>query len=151
MELVLAQAKNQVLFHLEGVDIVSRLIDGQFPNYQQVLPGEPHDARRDRPRGAPAGRPARRAHRQQSANIVKLAGGRRWRGVDRDRDGRGRRLHRRRRGDRSRAIATTIAFNARYLDDVLGNVGRDRFALELNGPLSPGVFRPVGDATTCTS
>ena len=41
---------------------------------------------------------------------------------------------------------TTIAFNARYLADVLGNVGADQFSLELNGPLSPGVFRPVGDA-----
>jgi DNA polymerase-3 subunit beta len=41
--------------------------------------------------------------------------------------------------------AVTIAFNARYLNDVLGNVQADRFALELNGPLSPGVFRPVGD------
>ena len=40
---------------------------------------------------------------------------------------------------------TTIAFNARYLNDVLGNVDADRFSLELNGPLSPGVFRPVGD------
>ena len=40
---------------------------------------------------------------------------------------------------------TTIAFNARYLNDVLGNVAADRFSLELNGPLSPGVFRPVGD------
>ena len=29
---------NQILFHVEGIDLVSRLIDGQFPNYQQVLP-----------------------------------------------------------------------------------------------------------------
>ena len=40
---------------------------------------------------------------------------------------------------------TTIAFNARYLNDVLTNVEADRFAIELNGPLSPGVFKPVGD------
>ena len=40
---------------------------------------------------------------------------------------------------------TTIAFNARYLTDVLQNVDADQFALELNGPLSPGVFRPIGD------
>jgi DNA polymerase-3 subunit beta len=40
---------------------------------------------------------------------------------------------------------TTVAFNARYLLDVLGNVDADQFAIELNGPLSPGVFRPVGD------
>jgi DNA polymerase-3 subunit beta len=40
---------------------------------------------------------------------------------------------------------TTIAFNAKYLHEVLSNVAAERFALELNGPLSPGVFRPVGD------
>ena len=34
----LSPAKNQVLFHLDGVDLVARLIDGQFPNYQQVIP-----------------------------------------------------------------------------------------------------------------
>ena len=38
VEIMLASAKSQVLFHLEGIDLVSRLIDGQFPNYQQVLP-----------------------------------------------------------------------------------------------------------------
>jgi DNA polymerase III subunit beta len=28
---------------------------------------------------------------------------------------------------------------------VLTNVDAEQFALELNGPLSPGVFRPIGD------
>ena len=65
VELVLAQAKNQVLFHLEGVDIVSRLIDGQFPNYQQVLPAS-HTTRAeiDREELLRAVRPGR-AHREQ--------------------------------------------------------------------------------------
>jgi DNA polymerase-3 subunit beta len=40
---------------------------------------------------------------------------------------------------------TTIAFNARYLTDVLANIKTEQFALELNGPLSPGVFKPIGD------
>ena len=40
---------------------------------------------------------------------------------------------------------TTIAFNAKYLVDVLSNVPTDTFSIELNGPLSPGVFRPVDD------
>ena len=40
---------------------------------------------------------------------------------------------------------TTIAFNSRYLIDVLTNVATDRFSIELNGPLSPGVFRPIGE------
>jgi DNA polymerase-3 subunit beta len=42
---------------------------------------------------------------------------------------------------------TTIAFNSRYLSDVLQNVTAEQFAIELNGPLSPGVFRPIGDDT----
>ena len=144
VELVLAQARNQVLFHLEGIDLVSRLIDGQFPNYQTVLPAT-HATRAelDREELLRAVRPAALIA-SSSANIVKLQVGGDNGGVvvtatadvgDYT-------------GDVEAAIegdATTIAFNARYLNDVLGNVQADRFALELNGPLSPGVFRPVGD------
>jgi DNA polymerase III subunit beta len=144
VELVLAQARNQVLFHLEGVDIVSRLIDGQFPNYQQVLPAS-HTTRAeiDREELLRAVRPAALIA-SSSANIVKLqVGG----------DGSGVTVTATAEvgdytGDVEATVegdATTIAFNARYLNDVLSNVQADRFALELNGPLSPGVFRPVGD------
>jgi DNA polymerase-3 subunit beta len=31
-------SKNQVLFLLNGIRIISRLIEGQFPNYEQILP-----------------------------------------------------------------------------------------------------------------
>src|SRR4026209_1055672 len=41
---------------------------------------------------------------------------------------------------------TTIAFNARYRADVLTNVAAEQFALELNGPLSPGVFKSIRHA-----
>ena len=72
VELVLAQARNQVLFHLEGVDLVSRLIDGQFPNYQQVLPaGHACRAELDREELLRAVRPAALIA-SSSANIVKL-------------------------------------------------------------------------------
>jgi len=40
--------------------------------------------------------------------------------------------------------ATTIAFNARYLIDVLSALGADEAALELSGPLAPGVIRGIG-------
>ncbi len=32
--------ENQVLFELNGTSIISRLIEGEFPNYQQVIPKE---------------------------------------------------------------------------------------------------------------
>ena len=146
VELVLAQARNQVLFHLEGIDIVSRLIDGQFPNYQQVLPASHSTtAEMDREELLRAVRPAALIA-SSSANIVKLqVGG----------DGSGITVTAAAEvgdytGDVEATIEgdpTTIAFNARYLNDVLSNVTADRFSLELNGPLSPGVFRPVGDGS----
>ena len=143
VELVLAQAKNQVLFHLKGVDIVSRLIDGQFPNYQQVLPAA-HTTRAeiDREELLRAVRPAALIA-SSSANIVKLAVSSEAGVVVTATAEVGDYT-----GDVEATVegdATTIAFNARYLNDVLSNVQADRFALELNGPLSPGVFRPVGD------
>ena len=63
VDIVLAGGRNQVLFHLDGIDLVSRLIDGQFPNYQQVVPEGAHDPRGPRSRGAPQGRPPGGAHR----------------------------------------------------------------------------------------
>jgi len=36
-----------------------------------------------------------------------------------------------------------IAFNAKYLMDVLGVIEEEKFNLELTEPLKPGVVRPV--------
>ena len=144
VELVLATARNQVLFHLDGIDLVSRLIDGQFPNYQQVLPAS-HATRAelDREELLRAVRPAALIA-SSSANIVKLQVGAEGSGITVTATAEV--------GDYTGDVEatvegdpTTIAFNARYLNDVLSNVTADRFSLELNGPLSPGVFRPVGD------
>jgi DNA polymerase-3 subunit beta len=145
VEILLASSKNQIQFHLDGVDLVSRLIDGQFPNYQQVVPTS-HTTRAvlDREELLRAVRPAALiAH--ESANIVKLqvsSNGEPGITVSANAEV----------GDHVGQVeaavdgdGTTIAFNARYLADVLTNVSADQFGLELNGPLSPGVFKPVGD------
>jgi len=145
IDLVLSPSRNQVLFHLEGVDLVSRLIDGQFPNYQQVIPKSyTTRATVDRDQLLKAVRLASLIA-SSSANIVKLHVGQDAETgltVSAAADV----------GDNKSDVeaqvegdGTTIAFNARYLIDVLANVGADQFSIELNGPLSPGVFRPVDD------
>jgi DNA polymerase-3 subunit beta len=40
--------------------------------------------------------------------------------------------------------ATKIAFNSKYLIDVLAILEEEQVALETTSPSSPGVFRPVG-------
>jgi DNA polymerase-3 subunit beta len=145
VSIVLAHSRNQLLFHVEGIDLVTRLIDGQYPNYQSVLPAT-HATRAilDREELLRAVRPAALiAH--ESANIVKL-------GVGLEGDPAVTVSANAEIGDHIGRVeaavegdGTTIAFNARFLADVLTNVDAEQFALELNGPLSPGVFRPVGD------
>ena len=149
VEVVLAQSRNQVLFHIKDehtdIDLVSRLIDGQFPNYQSVLPAS-HATRAvlDREELLRAVRPAALiAH--ESANIVKLqisSNGESGITVSANAE----------IGDHVGQVdaavegdGTSIAFNAKYLADVLEKVNADQFALELQGPLAPGVFKPVGD------
>ncbi len=38
VEVYLIEEKNQILFRYSDVDLVSRLIDGQFPEYRQIIP-----------------------------------------------------------------------------------------------------------------
>jgi DNA polymerase-3 subunit beta len=143
VEVILSAQKNQVLFHVEGVDLVSRLIDGQFPNYQQVLPAT-HATRVELDRDDLLKAVRLAAYiASASANIVKLQvapDGAPVVTVGAAADV----------GDHQGVVdaavegdGTTIAFNARYLGDVLANVDAERFVIELNGPLSPGVFRPA--------
>jgi DNA polymerase-3 subunit beta len=144
IDITITPNKSQVLFHVEGIDLVSRLIEGQFPNYEPVIPTA-HTSRAVIDREAfLAG--ARRASifARDSANIVKVElGG--------DGEGLSITAHAADVGDNADTLdaaldgqATTIAFNARYLIDVLSNLRADEAALELSGPLAPGVIRGVG-------
>ena len=145
IDITVTPNKSQVLFHVEGIDLVSRLIEGQFPNYEPVIPTA-HSSRAVIDRESfLAG--ARRASifARDSANIVKVeVGGENGEGISIT-------AHAADVGDNADALdatvegqATTIAFNARYLIDVLSNLRAEQAALELSGPLAPGVLRGVG-------
>jgi DNA polymerase III subunit beta len=147
VEIVLAPARSQIIFRLEGTEIVSRLIDGQFPNYQSVLP-QSHNTRAivDRDELLKAVRLSALIA-SSAANVVRLRVGEE--GVDGitiaaaadvgDAEGE---VEAALEGD-----AVAIAFNARYLVEALQNVDAERLALEFSGPLAPGVLRPIEDAS----
>jgi DNA polymerase-3 subunit beta len=145
VDVVLAPARNQVLFHVDAIDLVTRLVDGQFPNYQQVLPTS-HATRAvvDRDELLKAARLSALIA-SSSANVVKLA-------IAGDGAGTVAVSANAEVGENEGEIeaavegaGTTIAFNARFLIEVLQNMSGEQVALEFNGPLSPGVIRPVGD------
>jgi DNA polymerase III subunit beta len=144
LEIMLAGSKNQIIFHVEGIDLVSRLIDGQFPNYQQVLPTS-HSTRAvvDREELLKAVRLSALIA-SSAANVIKLSLGDEGSGTvtiaaaaevgDTV-------------GEVEAAIdgePVQIAFNARYLQDALSNLDAEQVAFEFTGPLSPGVMRRTG-------
>lgn len=145
VEIVLAQAKNQIVFHLEGIDLVSRLIDGQFPNYQGVIPTS-HTTRAvvDREELLKAVRLSAYIA-SSAANVVKLRfepqpAGTLTIAAVADIGGIEGEVEASLEGE-----PVTVAFNARYLQEPLQNLDSAQLALEFTGPLSPGVVRPVGD------
>lgn len=145
VEIMLANSKSQVLFHVNDIDIVSRLIDGQFPNYQQVLPSS-HSTRAvvERDELLKAVRLSALIA-SSAANVVRLRLGDDGSGminVAAAADvGEA-------QGDVEAAIegeAVQISFNARYLQEALQSLTQDQLALEFAGPLSPGVLKPTDD------
>jgi DNA polymerase III subunit beta len=147
IDITVTPNKSQVLFHVEGIDLVSRLIEGQFPNYEPVIPAS-HSSRAVIDREAfLAGTRRASIFARDSANIVKIEIG----GDEADGTGIAITAHAADIGDNADTVEATvegsptaIAFNARYLIDVLSNLGADEAALELSGPLAPGVIRGIG-------
>ena len=145
VDIMLASSKSQVLFHVEGTDIVSRLIDGQFPNYQQVLPTS-HSTRAvvDRDELLKAVRISALIA-SSAANVVRMRVGDEGSGTitiaaAADVGEAQTEVEAAVEGD-----AVQIAFNARYLQEALQNLDQDQLALEFSGPLSPGVLKPTDD------
>ena len=146
VDIILAQAKSQVIFKVDTTEVVSRLIDGQFPNYQSVLPTS-HSTRAlvDRDELLKAVR-LTALIASSSANVVRLGFGEEANPAAiavnakadiGDAEGR---VEAQLEGD-----PVTIAFNARYMVEALQNMDGEQLAIELSGPLAPGVLKPVDD------
>ena len=142
VEMALGRSRNHVFFSVPGVEVMSRLIEGTYPNYSQVIPEQSNTTITvstkdllDRTRGVSI-------FARDSANVVRIkteAGeisisantsevGSSEASVGAEIDG----------------ADIQIAFNSRYLLDVLALVGSDKVAMGFNGPLSPGVVKPAG-------
>jgi DNA polymerase-3 subunit beta len=146
VEIYVTPNKSQVIFHTEETDLVSRVIEGQFPNYKQVIPTSSQTTvivQRDELLKA-----TRLASyfARDAANIVRFQ-------IDPASDAplvvsaTAADV-----GDNTGRIdanvqgqPTTIAFNSRFVQDALGSLAASEIKLELGGPLAPGVVRVVGD------
>lgn len=134
---------SQVQFETESATLVSRVLDGQFPNYEKVIPkNTERKVTFNRNEFLSAVRRVFIVAKQNSEKaIIETKGdllqmtaesqdiGRAYEEVPITMDG----------------TDLRIAFNARYLMDVLGLIDSENVTLELTGALNPGILRAEGD------
>ena len=142
-ELRLGFSKNHALFKRDGLVMVSKLIDGNYPNYQQVVPAK--STKKVTVSKDVFTHAVKRVSilSKEKTNAVKLQ-------LEKDR------LilstNNPEVGEASEELAVdykgdgvAIGFNSRYLMDVLTAMDRQMIALELNDSLSPCLITEEGD------
>lgn len=143
----LSETQSQVLFRTSTVTFIATLIDGQFPNYPQLIPGEV-DTRVvvDTQAFAQATRIAS-LFASSGANVIKLH-------VQPGAEGESGRMvltsNSAELGENSGELDAEvsgdgglIAFNPRFLSECLGTIATERISVGTSGATSPGRFRPV--------
>jgi len=148
IEITLNAQKSQVLFKLKNIEMVSQLIQGSFPNYSQLIPQTyGTKARIDVAEFQRAIKMASIFARDGSgiARVIVTPGATPETGkvtISARADEIGDNV-----GEIDALVdgeAAKIAFNARYLADVLSVIKQAQVSLEVTTPSNPGVLRPVG-------
>ncbi len=138
-------SRAQVRFDLPGYSLTSRLIDGVYPNYEKVIPqGAQTTVRASTDE-------LRRTTRvvslfaRDAANVLKIRCESSQLVLSANTN---------EVGDNVASVDASIegenmgiAFNARYVSDVLGLLDCPEVELILNGPLAPGMVRAAGEDT----
>lgn len=143
VKIFLAKEENQISFSFDNVEIMTRLIEGEFPDFSKIIP-QSFATRVVLDREALLGAMRIAAiFARGSANIVK------WK------IGKGKitfLANTPQVGEESSELEAKtegeegeIAFNFRYLLDFLNVIKSEEVVFEMSGPLNPGVFKPVGD------
>jgi DNA polymerase-3 subunit beta len=149
ISLTVTPQRSQVLFHLTNIDLVSQLIDGKFPPYNDIIPkASLTKAVVDTGLMLKACKAAN-VFARESANIARLnitpgnelTPGHITIGAQSAETGDN-------AGDLDASVTGNpieIAFNVKYLIDVLNVVGTGQITLETSQPSAPGLIRPIGD------
>ncbi|MBI5031499.1 MAG: DNA polymerase III subunit beta [Chloroflexi bacterium] len=148
IEIAVTENRSQVLFKLTNIEIVSQLIDGTFPDVTRIIP-ESHATRTvvntsELQNAVKASsvfaRESMNNVRLQVSPANEMGGGKITITATSAESGDN-------VGDVDATIdgaPVEIAFNARYLADVLNAVRAPQIAIETSSPASPGVFKAVG-------
>jgi len=144
----LGPSGNQLAFAAQNASIVVRLVDGQYPNYAQVIPASFDRSVTANTSALIAGLRRAELVAGDRASMVKMSVSNARLIITANSDTTGNayeELDVEQTGD-----DLTIAFNARYLVEILNHIDAPQIVMEFLGPLSPAAIRPTGDAADVT-
>jgi DNA polymerase-3 subunit beta len=148
IELLITPARNQILFHLSNTDLVSQLIEGSFPDYNQIVPKAYTTRTLLSTQELLKAVKVAFLFARDAANIIRFnimpgneltPGQTVITGTSTEFGDNVSELDASVEGDE-----IEIAFNARYMIDALSVMGTPEVALETSTSSSPGLLRPVG-------
>jgi DNA polymerase III subunit beta len=149
ISMVLPKGRGQVVFRMKEVELVSQLIDGAFPDYQQIIPRS-YKSRTILPTPSLL-KACKQAEifAREGSNVARLdikssgelePGSVEVSAISEE------------TGSNENVVAATIegvglliAFNVKYLREVLEVIKSPNVALETTAANAPGVLRPVGE------
>lgn len=138
-----SKEKNQIMFCQEEITLVGRLIEAEFPDYKKIIPQDfSTKAAFNREEMLRAVR-ACYVFSKETAGIVKVSVLKNKIVVSANTPSVGENtieVEAKTQGEENE-----IAFNARYLLDILSNVEEEGITFEMTGPLNPGVFKIEND------
>ena len=143
VEVFFSQENNQILFFQKDTVLVGRLIDAQFPAFEKIIPQDFNTKTQVGREELLNAIKICSIFARETANIVKIAIEKEKITVSANSPSVGE--------DTVEIDAKTtgeeneIAFNAKYLIDILSVLEDEEVIFEMNGPLNPGVFRIPGD------
>lgn len=134
---------NQLIFLIGDVEVVTRLLEGKFPEFEKIIPQESKIKAMVETDEFMRSTKMAAIFARESANIIRLK-------LDKSKIEVS--ANTAQIGENKSTVEAKveggedkIAFNSRYLMDFLNVVGSENFLLEMGGPLSPGIFRPEKD------
>lgn len=139
-EVTIIISKNQIMFSAGPVELISRLIEGQFPNYEQIIPkSSKTQVEFD---VSALGLMLKRinifAKENNNKIILKVEDGKVVITTESTQYGEGEiTLNTKIEGDNNE-----IALNSQFLLDALGSIGKDKVVLEIGDKIAPVILKP---------
>ena len=147
LDMTVTEQKSQALFKFGDVEVVTQLIQGNFPDYERLIPGEKGTICRVNREEILQATNAASVFARDGSGIIRM--------VSDDTDEGSIRIMSQAEelgSNESRVNAsiegeeTRIAFNSKFLNEILSVLDGDEVEIETMSPSSPGVFRSAANS-----